>query len=220
MDMTIDKLVIIGAGGHGRVAADIAEEMDIRQIQFLDISWPNINIPTKKNNNKRTENFWKIIGSPNLDTIKKLIIKEYKFFVAISDNNERKKLSELIGVDNLVSLIHPSSTISKKTVISNGSMISASVVINVFSEIGFGTIINTGAFIDHDCLIRDYVHVGPGTKIAGQVTIGNASLIGIGSNIVQNINIGKNVTIGAGSLILKDIEDDAKAFGSPAKKQN
>ena len=218
MVMKIDKLIIIGAGGHGRVAADIADQMKIPTIKFLDFSWNNKYLTIEKNYHN-TENYWDIIGKPDKATISDLVFKNFKFFVAISNNKERKSFFDLIGIENIISLIHPSSTISNNVEILNGTMISANVAINVLSKIGYGSIINTGSIIDHDCQIGNFVHIGPGVNIAGKVIIKNFSSIGLGSNIIQNISIGKNAFIGAGSLVLDNISDDVIAYGLPAKQK-
>jgi acetyltransferase-like isoleucine patch superfamily enzyme len=77
--------------------------------------------------------------------------------------------------------------------------------------------LNTAASVDHDCRIGDSVHIGPGARLAGLVTVGNATWIGIGSVIRESVHIGDNVLLGAGSLVLKNIPDGVVAYGSPAK---
>ncbi len=45
-------------------------------------------------------------------------------------------------------------------------MIAARVIVNPLTKIGLGSIISTGCIIEHECLIGDFVHVGPGAVIS------------------------------------------------------
>ena len=42
-------------------------------------------------------------------------------------------------------------------------------------------IVNTGASVDHECVIGDAVHLAPGARLAGRVTVGEAAWVGIGA---------------------------------------
>ena len=45
----------------------------------------------------------------------------------------------------------------------------AAVVINACTQIGQNVIINTGSIIEHDCDIRDHVHIASGAVLAGGI---------------------------------------------------
>ena len=77
-------------------------------------------------------------------------------------------------------------------------------------------IVNTSASIDHDCVLDNYVHVSPGTTIAGTVHIGQNVWLGAGSTIVNNINICHDVIVGAGSLVIRDIKTSGVYVGVPS----
>ena len=107
--------------------------------------------------------------------------------------------------------------ISEEVLIGEGTQIITSSTINVGTKIGKHCIINTNSSIDHDCKIYDFVHIAPGVTICGGVSIGKSTLVGAGTTILPNVNVGENVVIGAGSLVNKDIPDNSKVLGSPAK---
>ena len=65
--------------------------------------------------------------------------------------------------------------------------------------------------------MNDFVHIGPGVTMCGGVSIGKSTLVGAGATILPNIVIGKNVIIGAGTLVNKNIPDETKVIGIPAK---
>ncbi|MPN11845.1 UDP-N-acetylbacillosamine N-acetyltransferase [bioreactor metagenome] len=94
----------------------------------------------------------------------------------------------------------------------------AGVVINSSTRIGKGCIINTNSSIDHDNILGDYVHISPGSCIAGTVSIDNACWLGTGSVISNNINICGNCIIGAGAVVVKNITESGTYIGVPARR--
>ena len=85
------------------------------------------------------------------------------------------------------------------------------------SRIGNNVIINTGAIVEHENIIEDSAHIGPGAVLAGKVTVKKETFIGIRVAVKEYITIGKNVTVGAGAVVLEDIPDNVVAVGIPAK---
>ena len=196
------KLGIIGAGGHGKVVGDIALSLNYNQIFYFD----------DINKSKEIKFLGNYAGKVNK-------INEYKaipFIIAIGDNNKRKDIFfELIKKEyKIISLIHPSSFVSKYAKIGKGTAVMPKTVINASTKISNSCIINTSSSIDHDCSINSFCHICPGVNIAGGVKIGKMSFIGIGSKIIQNIRIGSNVTIGAGTILYKDISSNTKYYNS------
>ena len=191
------KIAIIGAGGHGKVVGEIALLNQYRTIDFFD-----------DRINEIKEFPFKIIG--NIEFLKKNLKNYDDFFVAFGDNKKRYNQITLLKNDkiNIVSLIHPKSTISQFSSIKAGSCVMANVAINPGTFIKEGTIINTSSSIDHDCLIDDYAHISPNCSLSGNVSVGKFTHLGTGSSVHPGINIGKNVKIGIGSKIYKDIEDN------------
>ena len=201
-----DKLIIIGAGGHGKVVANIATLNGYKEIYFLD-----------DDTSKKDIGKYQIIGTTkDIDRYK----NEYDFFIAIGNNQIRKKISMLLLDNNIkpVSLIHPSAVIDDTVQIGYGVVIMANAVINANTMIGNSVIVNTASSIDHDCIINDYVHISPGVHIAGNVHIGEETWLCIGSIIINNITIGANVIVGAGSVVIKNIKESGMYIGIPIKK--
>ena len=86
------------------------------------------------------------------------------------------------------------------------------------TTIGRGVILNTGCSVDHDCVIDDGVHIGPGARLCGNVKVGPRSLIGVGSAIRPRVTIGSDVVVGAGSAVVADIPDGSVVAGCPARR--
>jgi len=202
-----NKLIIIGASGHGKVVADIAIKMNKWQsIAFLD-----------DDESIKASMGFEVMGK----TADAFIYKnEADFFVAIGNNATREKVQEKLieqGL-NVVSLIHPSAVIGTDVEIGIGSVVMAGVVINSSSRIGLGCIINTSSSLDHDNVIEDYVHISPGVNMAGTVSVGKGSWLGIGSIISNNVNICSGCKVGAGAVVVKDITETGTYIGVPVRK--
>lgn len=201
-DTELNKLIIIGASGHGKVVADIARLVGYEEIVFLDN-----NFAIKK-----------CAGYPVMgpDTMTKEL--EGDIFVAIGNSRFRKKLMDRDSDRIFPTLIHPDAVIAKGSAIGEGSVIMAGVVINPDAKVGKGTIINTSSSVDHDCLIGDYCHISVGTHLSGAVCVGDNCWIGAGAIVSNNVNVCSDVTIGAGAVVIKDIQEEGTYIGVPAKK--
>ena len=195
----MDRLVIVGASGHGKVVADIALLCGYKEIVFVDDD----------------ESIIECAGYPVVD--KSHNAPDGDLFVAIGNSKYRKLLMEYYKCRKQPILIHPSSIISKDVMIQEGTVIMAGVVVNPSVIIGKGCIINTASSIDHDCVIGDYSHVSVGSHISGTVDVGNEVWIGAGATVSNNINICSNVMIGAGAVVIKDIKESGIYIGVPAK---
>ena len=206
MKTDLRKIVLIGAGGHGRVVADIAAQNGYGKIVFLDSAFPAI----------RKNLMWDVVGKSLED-----VDGSWLAFVAVGNCTIRLGILEgLRAAEREVpSLIHPSAAISSYSNIGFGSAVMPQTVINAGAVVGFGAIVNSGATIDHDCQIGNGVHISPGVHLAGGVKIGDGSWIGIGSVIRENIEVGKGVTVGAGSVVVKDIGDGQTVVGVPAQQR-
>lgn len=202
-------MILIGYSGHGLVAAGILNKMQRPVTAYCDNQ-------EKSNNPLGIKYLGKESDFHVLD-----IIYTNEFFIAIGDNNVRKKVAEQLAefAKYPTTIIHPSAIYYNSVEISQkGVMIGAGVVVNPFSKINDGVILNTSSVIEHECFIDSFAHVGPGAILCGNVSIGEGSFVGAGSVIRQNIKIGKNVIIGAGSVIVKDVKDGEVVLGNPGKR--
>lgn len=200
-------LAIIGASGHGKVIADLAESLDYI-VNFYDDNYPDVDKVGP----------WSVKGT--LSDLLDADTKPNYAFVAIGNNLVRESVTKKLELADfkIPTLIHSSAVVSKYTEVGFGTVILAGAVINAFAIIGKGCIINTKAIIEHDNIIEDFVHISPGACLAGNVSVRKYSWLGIGSNVKQGVIIGQNSIVGAGSAVVKDIQDNLVVAGIPAKK--
>jgi sugar O-acyltransferase (sialic acid O-acetyltransferase NeuD family) len=207
------KILLIGAGGHGRVVLDLL--LQAREYQVAGI----IDLKERIGD--------KVLGVPVIGTDKDLPVLFKKgikhCFISVGSVGEaglRVKLYEVARRSGFAfpNLIHPSACISRRALFGEGNYIGPGVIINVNAVIGNQCIINSGAIVEHDCRISDFAHISPGVYISGGVSVGEQSHIGIGSSIIQNLRIGARTIIGAGSVVTKNIRGSVIAYGNPCKE--
>lgn len=201
------RLAILGASGHGKVVADIAECCGWHQVDFFDDSWPGI----------QQNGHWIIVGDSKVLFDK---LADYDgIVVAIGNNTIRhQKIHTLKSAGAcLVSLFHPTSTISRYACVGLGSVAMAGVIVNSGVTVGDGAILNTGCSVDHDCVLGESVHISPGAHLAGDVQLGDCCWVGIGASVRQGITVGARSVIGAGAAVVCDLREDVTAVGVPAR---
>jgi len=205
----MDKVLVYGASGHGKVIVDILEQSQ----SYSVISYVDDN---EKITGTDYFGYPVILGRDNLLSGKNNC---RNIIVAIGDNHIRMELSNwLLGHNyGLVNAIHPSTCLARDVDIGVGNAIMAGAVVNSSTSIGSHVIINTNASIDHDCSIGSGVHIAPGATLCGGVVIGESTLIGAGATLIPGIKVGRNCIIGAGSTVIESVPDNAKVYGNPAR---
>lgn len=202
------RIAIIGAGGHGKVAADIARLNEYQEIVFLDDDTSLTHCGS-----------YCVNGTGE----KAVLFAEqgYDLFIAVGNAVTRQRIQERLEGEKIhpVTLIHPSSVIGEDVTIGSGSVVMAGAVINSGSRIGKGSIINTCASVDHDCVVEDFVHISVGSHLAGTVQVGCRTWIGIGAVVNNNLSICPDCMIGAGAVVINHISESGVYVGVPAKMQ-
>jgi sugar O-acyltransferase (sialic acid O-acetyltransferase NeuD family) len=201
-------LVIVGAGGHGKVVLDAARAGGWQVAGFLD----SVNPAGTR-----------ILDAPVLGNEAGLtdpaLLAQYAVIVAIGDQTARRRLclNVLAAGGTLAMVRHPASVVSPSVRIGAGSFLAAGVIVNPDAHIGQYCILNTGCTIDHDCRLADGTQVSPGAHLAGSVTCGDDVFIGTGAAIIPRITIGSHAVVGAGAVVIRDVEAGTRVAGNPAR---
>lgn len=197
-----EKVILIGAGGHGKVVADVVNAAGDLVIGFLDDS-------LEKKECYGLPVVGRVSDAPHFSG--------YKFLISIGDNSVRRMIAEQMTLP-WYTAIHPSAVVSMTAKIGSGSVVMPGAVINADAEIGNHCIINTGAIVEHENHISDFVHISPKAALGGQVHIGIETHIGIGAAVKNNIKVCERCVIGAGATVVHDIDFSGTYAGVPAKK--
>ena len=200
-------LLIVGAGGHARVVADILLCRGLPVLGYVDddpASWGSVRL-----------------GLPVLGSVEAWAEHAPGGLVmGIGDNAARRavvgRLGERAG-ELWRSAVHPDATVAASARLGRGVVIAARAVVNPDALIGDHAIINTGATVDHDCRLGAYCHVAPGANLAGGVEVGEGALIGVGAAVIPYLSVGRWATVGAGAVVVRDVPDGVTATGAPAR---
>ena len=203
------RLLIYGAGGHGRVVLDAAlASGDFRLCGLVDDN-PEMH--------KKTLHGVPVLGGR--DALGSPMAEGCRLVIGIGNPASRRRLAEGLAEDGwtFASVIHPSAVIGLGAEIGEGSTVLPTAVLHTDARLGRHVIVNTASTVDHDARIGDYVHIAPGAHIGGGVHIGARTLVGIGASIIPGVRIGEGVVLGAGAVVIGDVPDGAVVVGVLAR---
>jgi acetyltransferase EpsM len=206
-----EKIIIVGAGSQGVIAADALAERHAADGSQVAVGFVDDTASLQAA---------RVLGLAVLGTIASLHDHEHdSIIVAIGDNRVRRELTErmLARGELLTTVIHPFTSIAASASIERGTMISAGVVISPHARIGKGVLLNTRCCIDHDSVIGDFTHVAPGATIGGKVFLGEEALIAQGATVVTGCTVGSRSVVGAGAVVVRDVPEGVRVWGVPAR---
>jgi sugar O-acyltransferase (sialic acid O-acetyltransferase NeuD family) len=204
---TLQRLAVYGAGGCGRLVADLAEACGGWRVDLFDDSWPGLH----------TSGPWPVVGDAQcleatLDTYAGVV-------VALGDCARRLSAHRRLRAAGarLPVLVHPKAWVSPHAELSAGCIVMAGAVVNVGAALGQACMINTGATVSHDCALGDGVHISPGANLAGTVTVGESTWVGLGAAVKHGVHLGRDAIVGAGAVVIRHVFDGTCVVGCPAR---
>ncbi len=206
------RVIIIGAGGHGHVVADILFKMWTRG-QDMELAGFVDNDPALAD---QVHMGLKVLGRQE----ELADLSHDAVIVAIGDNAKRKAMYESLAAkgERFITAIHPTAVLAPDVCVGPGAMLCAGVIVNPGARIGANAILNTGCTVDHHCCVGDHAHIAPGVNLAGHVSVGEGALVGIGSCATPGSSIGDWAVLGAGGVLTGSVPDRETWGGIPAKK--
>lgn len=162
------KIVVIGAGGHGKSVADLLLlQNEYELVGFVDDAYPEVS------------EVWgfQVIGKVSADTLSSLQDNVEYAVVAIGYNALRESVYKLVEELGLVmpSIVHPNAFVSPRAILGNGCVVMANAVIGTEARLGDGVIINAGAIVDHHAVVDDFGHLGVNASMAGGAHLGRSA---------------------------------------------
>jgi sugar O-acyltransferase (sialic acid O-acetyltransferase NeuD family) len=191
-DMSVRRLLIVGAGGHGRSVAETVLAAGVYELAgFVDDAAPGLA---------------QVAGHPVLGTTHDLAF--YRTLadvamVAIGNNGLREALcNKLIAAGfELASVVHPRAIVSPSAVVGPGSAIMAGSIVGTEARLGCGVIVNCGAVVDHDAQVHDYGQLGVNACMSGGSVLGRNAWMQAGTALGYGIKVADGAVLLAGTAL-------------------
>ncbi|HSV35307.1 MAG TPA: acetyltransferase [Ramlibacter sp.] len=197
-------LLILGAGGHGRVVADAALRAG---------AWDAV-AATDRNASRCQGEL--LPGVALLDPAPSLAAAAHVHIAIGSARSREQEAAQVTG--SLATVVHPQASLSRAARVGEGCFIAAQAIVGPCAVLGRCVIVNHGAVVDHDVTVGDFSHIAPLAALGGAVKIGQRVLIGSGASVLPGVSIGDDVIVGAGAVVNVDLRDAGTYVGVPARR--
>ena len=199
------RLVILGAGGHGRAVGDLAEACGWSVVGFTD----------------RSAADERVLGrDDDLPALRRSAMIDAGIVgVGNTALQRRAELFDRLRESGLViaTLIHPRATVSSSARVGQGSVVFPATVLGAGVTVGDNVVIYSAAVAEHECRIGDHVYLSPGAILSGAVVVEVGTFIGAGAVILPGLTIGKHAVVGAGAVVVADVPAGETVAGVPAR---
>ena len=203
------SVIVFGAGGHGKVVADVLAAAGLEVLGFVD--------------DDEARQGRRVLGKPVLGD--SVWLREHAarapvaIALGIGSNHARALIAGRARAwgATLVTAIHPAATVSPSARIGAGTVIMAGACVNPDAAIGEGVIVNTGAIVEHDCILGDWSHLSPRVALGGAARVGAGAHLGLGAIVLPGVCVGDRSIVGAGAVVVRDLLADVVAWGVPAR---
>lgn len=208
----MQKLIIIGAGGHGREVLWTARCLNRLSPKFEILGFCDDGLPRGMD----------VLGAPVLGTIEETaghFGRDIGYVCAVGKNRIRPALvarADAAGWQP-VTLIHPSAVVAEPVEIGAGVFIAAGAYVGPLAKIGDHALVNVHASVGHDSVLGVHVQVCPGAKISGGAKLGDGVFLGSNSVVAPGKTMGAWSKLSACSFAATDILAEALATGVPAR---
>lgn len=205
------RVLILGAGGHGQVVANVLLAMQqagrpLEPIGYLD-------------DDPEVAGHFRL-GLPVLGPFAALDSTPHEMvLLGIGNNRLRRRLyDELIARgEQFATAIHPSSVVNFGAAVGPGCVVAPLCLVGTAVTLGANIALNGHVLVGHNSVVGDHTLMGPNVTVGGDVEIGEGALIGMSATVMSQRRVGAWATVGAAALVTRDVAAGETVIGQPAR---
>lgn len=199
----MNRLLLLGFGGHARSVADVALSAGFAELLFVD------------EHGAAGQTF---AGFPVTGAMPP--VEDGWPCMPCAGRNEwrREQLTRLASEGRpIATVISPRATVGVGAQVGDGVFVGHHAHIGPLARIGAGTIVNTAAAVEHDCVVGECCHVSVHATVAGRGRLGGLVFVGAGATVIDGVSVVGEVTIGAGGVVIANIDAPGTYVGVPVR---
>ena len=212
--MTARPLLVVGAGGFAREAAETARAIhsvdgSVSLLGFLDddptlhgttVGGIPVLGPVEAVADHPDAVVVVAVGRPDAYTVRRGIVARLA-----------------LPADRYATLVHPASSVGSSCSVGAGTVVLAQVVMTADVMVGHHVVVMPQVVLPHDARVDDYATLASGVRLGGGVHVCTGAYVGSGACVREGRRIGAWSLVGMGSTVLTDVPDERMWFGSPAR---
>lgn len=207
------RVVIIGAGGHGRETLDVARTMPGVTVVGVAADVADEALLA------RSGDRWLGPLDPLDDLVALLEAEGAGYHVAIGDPTVRARIDGALAARGAeaVALVDPTASVGSACSLGPGAFLGLGARITTNVTTGRHVQLNVGAVVSHDVVVGDHVTLSPGVLINGNVRLADRVFLGTGAIVIPGCTVGEGALVGAGAVVTGDVPAGVTAVGVPAR---
>ncbi len=207
------RVIVVGAGGHGRVVADALALAGARLMGFADAD------PARAHDLPAGAYLGADDAVFAYDPAEVMLANGVG---GAGSTQRRREVYERFAARGFrfAVVVHPAAVVARSARLEPGAQVLAGAVVQPGAVVEADAIVNTRASVDHDCRIGAHAHIAPGATLCGEVTVGPGAHIGTGASVIQGVTIGAGALVAAGAAVVGDVPEGVRVAGVPARRMD